>query len=212
LDARQLKVRCPKGQFRGRQFLIGDSNLHISAFVKVWKELNCTKRPIKLAAFLLNEFWRKMSWSRLLAFDMNYEGKVLTSWKEIAAYLGKGVRTVQRWEQTLGLPVQRPNGKPKGIVFAACDELDKWLATNWARRLIETTSSFKTQRANDELEASIREFRRLRQSNRELSRDLRRSIHTVKAKSDALARTMCLYGVIRRTLPEKATNSRAKKG
>jgi hypothetical protein len=142
---------------------------------------------------------------------MNYEAKVLTSWKEIATYLCKGVRTVQRWEQTLGLPVQRPNGKPKGIVFAARDDLDKWLATNWAQRLIETTSSFKPQPANDELEASIREFRRLRQSNRELLRDLKRTIHTVKASSDALTRTVCLHSVTRGTLLEKATEWRAKK-
>jgi hypothetical protein len=30
----------------------------------------------------------------------------LTSWKEIGQYLGKGVRTVQRWEQQMGLPVR----------------------------------------------------------------------------------------------------------
>jgi len=32
---------------------------------------------------------------------------VLTSWKEIAAYFGIGVRTVQRWERQFGLPVER---------------------------------------------------------------------------------------------------------
>ncbi len=29
----------------------------------------------------------------------------LNGWKEIAAHFGKGVRTVQRWEKALGLPV-----------------------------------------------------------------------------------------------------------
>jgi hypothetical protein len=29
----------------------------------------------------------------------------LNGWKEIAAYVGKGVRTVQRWEKAHGLPV-----------------------------------------------------------------------------------------------------------
>jgi hypothetical protein len=31
-----------------------------------------------------------------------------TSWKEIAKYLGKGVRTAQRWEHEAGLPIRRP--------------------------------------------------------------------------------------------------------
>lgn len=53
-------------------------------------------------------------------------GKILTSWKEIAAYLGKGVRTVQRWEVELELPVRRPNGKDRQIVMAFTDELDDW--------------------------------------------------------------------------------------
>ena len=34
-------------------------------------------------------------------------GDRLDSWKEIAAYLGRGVRTVQRWEREEGLPVHR---------------------------------------------------------------------------------------------------------
>ena len=38
------------------------------------------------------------------------ESAVLSSWKDIARYMGKGVRTVQRWERHLGLPVRRPNG------------------------------------------------------------------------------------------------------
>ena len=31
--------------------------------------------------------------------------QVLNGWKEIANYLGKGVRTVQRYEREFGLPV-----------------------------------------------------------------------------------------------------------
>ena len=51
----------------------------------------------------------------------------LTSWKEIATYLQKGVRTVQRWEQELGLPVHRLEGHKRDIVFALPEELDVWL-------------------------------------------------------------------------------------
>jgi hypothetical protein len=56
---------------------------------------------------------------------MNSE--VLNSWKEIAAYMGRGVRTVQRWERELGLPVRRPRGKERSAVIALTTDLDRWL-------------------------------------------------------------------------------------
>lgn len=52
---------------------------------------------------------------------------VLNSWKEIAHYLGRGVRTVQRWERDLGLPVRRPRGRSRSAVIAIPSELDQWL-------------------------------------------------------------------------------------
>jgi hypothetical protein len=51
----------------------------------------------------------------------------LDSWKEIAAYLRKGVRTVQRWERTERLPVRRHGQDRPGSVFAYKAELDSWL-------------------------------------------------------------------------------------
>jgi len=53
--------------------------------------------------------------------------KILESWKEIAAYLNRNVRTCQMWERDLGLPVHRLDGSPKARVFAYPDELDRWL-------------------------------------------------------------------------------------
>lgn len=50
----------------------------------------------------------------------------LESWKEIASYLKKGVRTVQRWERTEGLPVRRLGQDRTGFVFAYKAELDAW--------------------------------------------------------------------------------------
>jgi Tol biopolymer transport system component len=50
----------------------------------------------------------------------------LDSWKEIAAYLGRGVTTVQRWEQEDGLPIHRLPHAKKGSVFAYQHELDAW--------------------------------------------------------------------------------------
>ncbi len=53
--------------------------------------------------------------------------RVLNSWKEIASYLNRGVRTVQRWERDLNLPVRRPRGKQRSAVIALADDLDNWL-------------------------------------------------------------------------------------
>ena len=53
--------------------------------------------------------------------------QVLQSWKEISDYLGRGVRTVQRYEVTLGLPVRRASGLSRCAVLAFSDELDAWL-------------------------------------------------------------------------------------
>ena len=54
-------------------------------------------------------------------------GKKLDSWGEIASYLGREVRTVQRWERTEGLPVHRHEHKKKSTVYAYAGELDAWI-------------------------------------------------------------------------------------
>ncbi len=43
-------------------------------------------------------------------------GDLLESWKEIARYLNRDIRRIQRWERSKGLPVHRlPGGeKPAG--------------------------------------------------------------------------------------------------
>jgi hypothetical protein len=51
---------------------------------------------------------------------------LLNSWKEIAAYLGRGVRTAQRWEK-YGLPVRRLAPGPRASVIADAGEIDKWI-------------------------------------------------------------------------------------
>ena len=59
----------------------------------------------------------------------------LVGWKQIANYLGKGVRTVQRYERALGLPVHRPAGKSAAAVFANKRELDHWITTGPTRQI-----------------------------------------------------------------------------
>src|SRR5574339_422503 len=54
-------------------------------------------------------------------------GDRLDSWKEIARYLNRSVRTLYRWEKEEGLPVHRHQHKELGSVFAYTGELDAWL-------------------------------------------------------------------------------------
>ncbi len=55
----------------------------------------------------------------------------LDSWKEIAAHLGRDVRTVIRWEKK-GLPVHRVPGGQRKVVFAYTREIDTWLVSQEA--------------------------------------------------------------------------------
>ena len=55
-------------------------------------------------------------------------GDRLESWKEIAAYFGREVRTVQGWEKTEGLPIHRHQHARAGTIFAFKSELDAWRA------------------------------------------------------------------------------------
>ncbi len=74
---------------------------------------------------------------------------VLNSWKEIAAYLGRGRRTVQRWEREFGLPVHRPNRRRRSAVVADPKELDAWLSR--APKLVELRRATHAQPAYDRL-------------------------------------------------------------
>jgi hypothetical protein len=53
-------------------------------------------------------------------------GNRLDSWKEIAVYLDREVRTVQRWEKREQLPVHRHLHRKIGSIFAFKHEIDCW--------------------------------------------------------------------------------------
>jgi Tfp pilus assembly protein PilF len=54
----------------------------------------------------------------------------LSSWKEIAAFVGRDERTVKRWEDSRGLPVRRVPGSGKSAVFAYAEEIESWIKSN----------------------------------------------------------------------------------
>lgn len=98
---------------------------------------------------------------------------VLTSWKDIARYMGKGVRTVQRWEQDFGLPVRRPLGSNKKAVLARPGDLDAWVALRCGSRGQALAPKLNGKRgqavvALASLAAEIQTSRMLQQSNRML--------------------------------------------
>jgi TolB-like protein len=57
----------------------------------------------------------------------------IESWKAIAEYLGREVRTVQLWEKSEGLPVNRHLHNQRGSVWAYKSELDAWRMQRAAR-------------------------------------------------------------------------------
>ena len=62
-----------------------------------------------------------------LLIQTHEPGAALHGWKDIASELKRGVRTVQRWERSLALPVHRIGDGNRSPVFAFKDELHFWL-------------------------------------------------------------------------------------
>jgi non-specific serine/threonine protein kinase len=58
----------------------------------------------------------------------------LDSWKAIAAYLNRSVRTVRRWEAEERLPVHRHMHRTLGSVYAYKSEIDAWRETARLRK------------------------------------------------------------------------------
>src|ERR1041385_1519199 len=74
-----------------------------------------------------------------MATDVRQNSELLNSWKEISNYVGRGVRTVQRWERDFGLPVRRPGGHVRGSVIAMRKDIDEWLGSRSARQAVESS-------------------------------------------------------------------------
>ena len=106
----------------------------------------------------------------------------LNGWKEIANYLGKGVRTVQRYERDLGLPVRRPAGKPTGSVLATTAELDAWVAASPIREAFQLTKlpTKANSGATQSMRQGLAEMARLRDQMLGLRDDVRTSLEILR--------------------------------
>jgi hypothetical protein len=120
------------------------------------------------------------------------QSKVLTSWKEIARYLGKGVRTAQRWEQHLGLPVRRPIGATqKSAVLLHREDVDVWLTTRFSARVIEDVEAGKKPApltaTRSVLRENVRKASELRTAQHALTVQISESVRLLAQRCDELA-------------------------
>jgi hypothetical protein len=109
------------------------------------------------------------------------EPKFLSGWKEIANYLGKGVRTVQRYERELDLPVRRPAGKPHAAVIVTKAEVDAWVAASPIREQFRL-SRMKTDTTSitlDDLKKRMETMGALRDQMAALRIELRASVQNL---------------------------------
>jgi len=119
---------------------------------------------------------------------------VLTSWKDIARYMGKGVRTVQRWEQDFGLPVRRPHGSNKKAILARPCDLDAWVALRCASRADRSSSADfsdpKDRAASvaflSSLQAQMHTAQMLRDNNLALIREMRMAVEQLRDQLESM--------------------------
>jgi hypothetical protein len=106
----------------------------------------------------------------------------LSGWKDIANYLGKGVRTVQRYERELGLPVRRPAGKTTGSVVATKAELDAWITASPIREAFHLTNleNRPATGMTASIKSGITEMVRLREQMTALRNEVRTSVELLR--------------------------------
>ena len=136
----------------------------------------------------------------------NNQNEILSGWKEIAGYLGRGVRTVQRYEHQLGLPTRRISGHRRGPVLATKSDLDSWVNS---RPIVQSSDTQQTAQVNlgSALENSLRERSRLhsemmtlreelKENIREIRQDilrLRKELQEMRERQDAIGKAVARY-------------------
>ena len=114
------------------------------------------------------------------------KSEILNSWKEVAQYLGRGTRTVQRWEQDLGLPVRRPRGKRHSAVMALRPDIDAWVRNRPQNNHQENGDRLDSPPGQSSLPSecsaireTIRTSRGLRAQTRQLRTEMSLALHSL---------------------------------
>ena len=131
---------------------------------------------------------------------------LLSGWKDIANYLGKGVRTVQRYECELGLPVRRPAGMVRGSVMATKAEIDAWVAASPMREaFLLITPSGSVASDTTAIRSGLREMAGLRDQMKPLRLELRTSVRLLKERVHAL------QGELNQNRESETTDAKSRK-
>lgn len=120
---------------------------------------------------------------------------ILNSWKEIAVYLQAGIRTLQRWELELGMPIHRFTNGSHSRVFAFAKELDLWRISRAepkeSRRELHRQSTVKAMELRIRARELCAESRALqREVSSQLTRLQNRVAHLWKISAFANARRL----------------------
>ena len=94
--------------------------------------------------------------------------RILNGWKDISNHIERGVRTAQRWEALLGMPVHRPASKDRSAVVAFTDELDRWIT--------RSGSDESLARLHDNMNSLARQTAELESQTKALQEKLRCSL------------------------------------
>lgn len=113
--------------------------------------------------------------------------EILSGWKSIARHLGMGIRTVQRYEGKMGLPIRRPAGKLRGAVLATKSELDAWVAASPIRQAFQLSDrSSHVHRGLIAVKAGVAEMHTLRQQMVALRDEVRDSMWSLNHSIEVL--------------------------
>lgn len=107
--------------------------------------------------------------------------EILSGWKQIADHLGKGVRTVQRYERELGLPIRRPAGKSGGSVIATAGELDAWVTASPIREEFGLRRAGINTEMLEQFRRNVEEMARLRKETQEVRHSVSESLELLRA-------------------------------
>jgi hypothetical protein len=124
--------------------------------------------------------------------------EVLSCWKDIAAYMGKGVRTVQRYERELKLPVRRPAGKTRGTVLAFKAEIDAWIKARPVRESFRRSihgienGAILGALSQETMQTRLvrEEMRRLREETIQLRRELTTAREELRSSRELLHKSL----------------------
>jgi hypothetical protein len=122
--------------------------------------------------------------------------RILNGWKQISNHIDRGVRTAQRWEALLGMPVHCPALKDRSAVVAFSDELESWLSRTPTDVRNECVA-MDNQAANDNDERSER-----------LLRALDNMSTLVRQSCDLLSQVQTLQEQLRRSRKSRRAASR----